>query len=417
MHVTVRRYLPSMVLLFVAAGALAGVLVLRATDRREYLYRFKASARVESPLKAIAFFESRLEAGGRGPLDLAELSGLYLAQGRISSDPAWFDRAERAAAESLTLLPTSNPARLVQARIADARHRFDEAVALASQSLAERPEPAALSQLAASHLAAGRLALALRFADEARRVRPTFEAYLLRARVLAAEGRMAEAESDLRHAVVVEDLGSPGESAQLRAFWGEMLTRDGRHAKAARLLDESLRILPGNAQALGLKGELELRQGRYEAAEALFLEAFQASRQARDLVRYARARAAGHGQPAAVQLREQAEKILRRELERDLGHRLDLVHLLLDRARPEDLQEAVRLTAAEILVRQGPEAILLRCRALVATGELEGALRELKTALAKERLGPELLGLKADIEASLGNPDRVARGQAIPDRG
>ena len=168
-------------------------------------YRF----RVASPTPAetaIAALENRTHRPDPNAFDLAELSTLYWQQGHRSGDATWYDKAEAAAKQSMKLLEAPNlQAKLNLAKVADARHEFGEAIRIAEELRRENPSPGALAVLASAYLALGDLKEAARFADEGVDARPDSGAYLMRALVLEAQGRDAEAAFDFQRAVAVED--------------------------------------------------------------------------------------------------------------------------------------------------------------------------------------------------------------------
>lgn len=396
-------------------GALAVLLVPVKSLRRQATlypgdaairYRFATGREAVVP-NSLPALEERVKKQP-GALELAELAGMYFDQGHKSGDLSWYDKAEATAKESLKKLATPNAAKLTLAKIADARHDFREAIRLAKEALNEKGSAGAIAVLVSSYLALGDLREAAIYADMAIEKRPDSGGYLMRALVLSAQGRDEEANFDFGRALVVEDLGAVEESARTRALWGRFLARRGEYAGAGALFDEALRIHPNDHLALALKGDMELRRGRYREAAALLIDAFTASKQMRYLIHYARAKALSGDATAAADLEAQAEALMRKELgEKTYGHRLDLAELLLDRARPADIAEAVALTESELSLRQSAEAYAMRARALFAAGRADEAADAVRAVLRTGVRDPEYFTLAGNIERARANAPRA----------
>ena len=372
-----------------------------------FVYRFSLSNPVPS-LKSIEALEQRLATTSGNAFDLAELATLYFQRGRETGETVWLDRAEETARRSLSLLPSPNPARLTLAKVADARHRFREAIAMALEVLKDRSSTGALGILISSHLALGEVDEAAHFADLSIERMPDLSSYLQRALVLQTQGRDDEAAFDFERAAQAEDVGNEEESARLRSLWARFLLRRGDYANADRLLRESLRIRPENHLALAIEGELELRRGSPVEAQRLFMAAFTGSRQVRYLRLYARAKAEARDSAGAEEARGQAEKLLRQDLgENGIGHRLDLAQLLVDRGRSADLQEAVKLCNDELGLRKSPELYATLSRALFGLGQLDPALSAARAALRFGTRDPEYYELAARTELAVGNRPRA----------
>lgn len=337
--------------------------------------------------------------------DLAELAGLYLERGRNTADGALLDKAEKTAKQSLAALKSPNPARLVLARLACERHDFRGALELAQAALKERGSASAVSVLVTANLALGRLAEASRLADELVDSLPTSGSYFLRALVNEAQGRDAEAALDFESAARREEPGNVLEAARLRTLWGRFYLRRGRLGEARTLVTEALRLAPTSPLVLGIAGELSLRHGRAAEAAERFMAAFSIARQTRYLVFYARARERSGDTRAADEARAQAEKFLRPDLQAGrYGHRLELVELLLDRAKPEDVAEAVKLAEAELTVRESTDAHYALARGYVAARRFDDAARAMRAALRTGVRSPELYAWASRIERERGRP-------------
>ncbi len=365
---------------------------------------------------AIRLLEARVQGPSAPPLEMAELADLYFQRAQVTGLRRDHDTAESLARRSLAVLPSPNSALITLARLADARHDFHQAIELARVSMSQRRSTAALAVLASSHLALGELEEAGRAADAAIALRPGSSPYLMRALVMQAQGRDGQAAADFTRAAHLEDLGSAELSARIRALWARFLLRRGELAGAELLLRESLRIVPKFPLALGLQGELALRSGRLKEARRLFAEAFAGARHERYLIDEARALELGGDRAGGDRLRTQVEKMVRADLAAGgLGHRLDLVELLLDRARPADRAEAVALARQEVARRPGAEVRFQLARALAGSGRPEEALAQLRAVLATGARQAEFYDLAARLERAAGSEQRAALYDELAD--
>lgn len=350
-------------------------------DARVVRYRFDPKPIADDTIDVLA---ARVAQPVASPFEMAELADLYLRRGDQ-------EKAEGLANRSLAILRTPNPSLLVLAKLANARHEFGRAVELAREALAQKRSASAYSVIATAQLATGDLVAAGDAAERALAIAPDSGTYLLFALVMQAQGRDAEAGYAFTRAAALEEHGAPAESARLRALWGRFLMRRGELVGAGVLFDEALRISPELPLAVSLKGELALRTGKLRDAKQLFDRAFAASHQLRYLMDEARAiDLAGDD---AAPLREQIEQLLRRE---GVGHRLELVELLLDRGG--DPREALALAREEVAARPSVDARLQLARALARSGATEDALAQVRVALASGAREAQLYQLASQLE-------------------
>jgi tetratricopeptide (TPR) repeat protein len=321
-------------------------------DQVRYRFTITETAPSSDPLATIPELEQRVAAPGAAPFESGELAELYLRRATTAGDPADYARAEAMARRSLAAMPAPNGAPLTLARIATARHEFRAAIALARDYLRSSDSAGAYTVLTTSYLALGELPAAAETAEIQVSEKPSSGAYLMRALVYQAQGRDAEAAYDFSRAAVVEDFGDIKEAARLRTLWGRFLLRRGDATGAQMLFTEALRLVPDDPLALGQRAELALRTGHAREARAEFERAFVGSRLVRYLMDEARAQELSGDPTAATSTRTQVEKLIRAELASSgTGHALDLVEILVDRATPADLAEAITVGTAEITRR------------------------------------------------------------------
>lgn len=383
-----------------------------APDAATVRYRFATTSASDDTNATIKALEARVQ-DGNSPFDLGDLAELYLRRAQRDGDPKDYAAAETMAQRSLAVLRTPNGAVLTLAKLASVRHQFREAIELAQHQLQQKRSAAPYGVMATAYLALGELAAATEAANTAVALKPDGNGYWTRALVLQAQGRDAEAAYDFAHAASVEQFGDPQGAARLRALWARFLLRRGELDGARRLLDEALRIVPELPLAVAYQGELALRAGHPDEASAKYEQAFAASRQVRYLIEQARAQEIAGDRTAADALRAQVEQIVRRELgEGGLGHRLDLVEVLVDRGA--QLAEAAALATEEVAKRPSADARYQLARALARSGKVAEALAQLDSALATGARDARLYALAAQLEQQRGDAARAAtlRGEA-----
>ena len=384
-----------------------------APDAAALHYRY-AIAQAGDAGDEIAALEARV-AAAPSPFDDAALADLYFRRAQLTGDPDDYERAEARAQRSLAALASPNPAVLTLARLADLRHDFRAAIDLAHRHKGR--SAGAQIILATAHLALGEPAAAAEAAEAALAIKPDTAGYLMRALVMQAQGRDAEAAHDFAAAARLEEPGDAPGAARLRALWGRFLIRRGELAGAARVLDEALRIAPDGALATGQRGELALRTGHARDAARLFEQAFIASRQVRYLIDQARAEELAGNAAAADELRDQVERIVRGDLAQGgLGHRLDLAEVLIDRGRASQLAEAVALARDEVARRASFEARFQLARALARSGAVDEADRQVRAALAAGTREAQLYELAARLATPRGDAAAAALYTRLADR-
>jgi len=382
-----------------------------------YRYRFERSTRgtIIRDLQAeIAFYQERIARDPQGGLDLASLAGTYLRMARATGDLSWYLLSEQAARRSLANLPFNNTgAILILARIAEARHDFPEALRLAAQAPGKED---ALALAVTSHLAMGAVEDAAAEADRLVARSPTLGAYTLRGLVHEARGRDEEAMADFRLALAAEEPGEAGGSAAARAYLGRLHYRRGRLEEARTLYREALRILPQHPLSLINLAELELREGRYAAAERHLAEIVTITEASPNIFDHAvlrglaRAKALAGDTGGAAGLWDEAERRLRRDVAAGtFGHRRELARLLLERGRPADGPEALALMQAEAKSRRDADTLDILGWALSRAGRWTEARAVMWEALGRGIRDAGMFYRAGLIEQALGDRDAADR--------
>lgn len=353
-----------------------------------YRYQFAREPRgsVRQALqREIEFYQTRLSYDPSSGLNLAALAGSYLRMARATGDLSWYLLAEQTAQRSLASLPFQNNGALIAlARVAEARHDFQQAIRLARQA----GNAEALSIVVTSNLAMGKIDEAARAAEILVRGGPGLTSYTLRSLVEVAQGEDEPAIIDLQRAIASEEPGEAGSSAWARTLLGRLHYRRGRLQQAAELYREALAILPQYPLALTNLAELEIRQGRSRLATQHLTEVVTVTRASPNIYDHVVLRGLARladlqgDHPRADALRRDAEARLRQDITSgQFGHRRELARLLLERGRREDIGEALALMEAEVHVRRDAETLEVLAWALSRADRLPQARQVMEEAL------------------------------------
>jgi tetratricopeptide (TPR) repeat protein len=383
-----------------------------------YRYRFEksSSGRVSLALSnEITFYQERISQNPEDGLERASLAQAYLKMARATGDASWYLQAEQTARRSLSNLPFSNyGAVLALARVAEARHDFKEAIALAQQVLQEQPgNENALSTLVTANLAMGKVDEASQAADTLVNRIPTLGSLTLRALVNQAQGKDEAAIQDFQQALAAEEPEEAGSSAWARTMLGRFYFKRGNHELAGQLYREALRILPRYPQALVSLAELETRLGRYKSAERHYSQVFISPEYPNvfdhvALHGMARMKELQGDQSGAKEQRDRAETLLRQHLDlNSFGHRRELARLLLESEESQDTAEALSLMQAEVRLRRDPETLDTLAWALFRSGRWREAKAAMREALRWGIRDAGMFYRAGSIEQKLGNDSQA----------
>ncbi len=372
-------------------------------------YKFSATSPIDASEETRAL-EKRVAEHPQA-LDLSALASHYFRQGQISGDGSLIEKAKEAAENSLRLMSFNNSSsEILLARIAESRHEFSDAIRRGMAVLKkDSGRVSVLGLLANSELAIGDLPDATEHAEQYVDRMPGLESYGLRALIYAAQGRDSEAQSDFIRALEIEDVGELKESVRIRCLFARYLLRRGEYEHASVLLNEALRALPNYHLAFLNFGEIEMRQGNFKDAAIRFQSAFESSKQLAYMIHLARAKAAMADAAGSAEIRALAETLLRNEIKNSgIGHRLDLVTLLLDRGNAEDVKEALGLAIAERESRHSSTSLLVLARAYLAAGLVTEARRTSRQILRSGIRDSDVYDQAAAIELAIGNSRQAA---------
>jgi tetratricopeptide (TPR) repeat protein len=184
----------------------------------------------------IEFLEERMKQRPDAFLEQAELAGQYLQKGKLRQQTQQLEKAKEWAESSLAVYP-NNGARVVLADLLQMEHKFAESLTILGRVLAEEPGQDEARVLAArALLAQGRPEQAAQVIEPVA-AQPLFAYRFLSGQIWEAKGDQAKAAELYKEALGRErELGSPSESARLRAVWARLEMARGDQELAEKLL-------------------------------------------------------------------------------------------------------------------------------------------------------------------------------------
>lgn len=388
-------------------------------------YRFarpESGSVTQNIRREIAFHQQKIQQQPIAGLERAALAQNYLKMARATGESSWYLLAEQMAQESLVKLPVSNNgAIVVLAKVATAKHEFQQALTLLKQL---PPESEALALLTTSHLALGNITAARASADTLVKV-PTLGNLALNALVAVAQGDDLAAIRDFKAAIAAEEPAELESSAWVRTLLGRLYYKRGQLQQAEELYQSALEILPRYSPALLNLAELAVRQWQADPtrsthrdrAIALYDRFSIVNQQAPTAYDHtalrglARVQSLQGNMTGANQTWERAIAKLRSDLT-GFGHRRELAQLLMERAQGQDLTEALALMQAEIQARQDPETWDTLAAAYLRLGQLPVAQQAIEMALKSGLRDPAISDRAAVIAQARGQSAQASKYQA-----
>ena len=273
-----------------AVSSLAvGLLLLAASAGGFYTVAFDQQARVGqeevaeasvAPLEgAISAAQERLEQVPGDYSTWAQLGSAYVEQARVTADPTYYQKAEGALQQSLTLHPEGNDAALAgQGALANARHDFVAGADAATRSLAVNPYSAtAWGVLTDARTQLGDYAGATQALQRMLELRPGIASFTRASYDAELHGDLASARSALQQALDVADGAA---EAYCRTYLGALAFSVGDLDEAEAQFAAGLRSTPGEPSLV--LGQARVRAARGDVEEAV--ESYQAVVDARPLV-------------------------------------------------------------------------------------------------------------------------------------
>jgi Tfp pilus assembly protein PilF len=423
-------WLPGLTLLFGAIAALALLklptkLPLSPPAQKPAQKPVQPSLVSEPALqREVEFYQAQLQRDPNSGLALAHLAQAYWKTGKATLDDSWYLLAEQTAMRSLSALPFDNTgAQLTLAQVAQARHDFNQAQAIAAPILKAQPKNEdARTLLVTTHLALGDLKAADALVQPLVNRMPSLEHLTLLGLVQAAQGK-PEARRTLELAITTEQVGEERASAWARVLLGQQFYQRGQMDRAAALYQEALQFAPNYPLALLHLAVLETRRGHYDKGDRLYDQVLGSQVLERQVLERQVLERSGpyastalRGKARLQQLRRQphiallnqAEGLLRGKAD-SFGHRRELAQLLLDRNQNQDNTEALQLMQAEIQQRRDAQTLTVYARSLAQSDRLVEAKAAIAEALGSGQKTAGRLLLAAQIEQRLGNPAQASQ--------
>lgn len=398
------------------AAAAAAVLLfggaVRGGDGSAPVARVASNAAAAAQLEAgfgageTAKLIERLETAAADPRSLTFLGLAYHQRARETGDPGLYAPAERSLRRALELDADHAPAVRALAALAATRHRFDEALVLATRATRLEPHNAAAYGIVGdANLELGRYDAAFAAFDRQMALKPTVSAYarISYARELLGDTHGAVAAMSL----AVDAAASTKEpAAWSRVQLGHLYA--GRHpGRAEKLYREALAVVPNYAAASAALGAVAAARGDDAAAIRLYRAALDEAPDpgyAAALGDVLAGRGDAAGAERAYARAEELEALFARN-----GGRNELETALFDLDRDRNLADALSRARAGYRSRPSIEGAHVLARALYKNGRCAEARVYSRAAL---RLGTPDVGALFDlarIERCLGNDAAAAR--------
>ena len=418
---TQRRIFKGLVFSSVILGGLS-LSVFVSQKSNPYTYSFAEvmpNAQRLVPLEnELAFYQERIQQHPDG-LTQAALASTYFKMAQATGQSHWYLKADHMAEQSLSTLPHNNQeALLIRARVAEAKHDFPTAIALAKQVLQDVPHHHnAISVLITSYLGQGNIPEADRLAVQLVNQIPTVASYTLRSQVAIAKGNDDEAIRNFQLALAAEESNELGSSEKLRVLWGKFARSRGDVFQSRKLLESALKISPQSSQVLVELANLDKREGHYQAASNRYQQVFHSQQAA-----HTHDHEAAIGQAELYQLQgkeaearrfwAQAEHAIRDHGELEtFGHQREFAQLLLKRGDQADVNEALELMESEVQRRQDHETLDTLAWALSRQNRWQEALKTLQTAMDRGANAPVMYYRAAAIARQLNQLDLAQQYQ------
>lgn len=333
-----------------------------------------------------------------------------LEQARVSRLTRDYEVAEASLRRAVEARPADVEAKVALARSLSARHAFADALELADEVLADRPDhPGALALRGDVRLAVGDVVGAAVDHRRLHSVAPGPASLVRLAHGLEESGdpRTAldlvdRAVAELEREESAQGVDPSGETA---AWYRWRLADLHRHlgdtATARPLFEEALRIQPGYVLALDGLVDVAITEHRLDDAAALL-----ASWPEGSTIRIEAALAVAEADDDQLAIRGlRAQLIAALESEDRIASGLDLAGALLDASTRAD--EALELTTDELTRRTNAATLAVHARALHVNGRLDEALTTIEQMLATGTNEPDRIAVAADVFVAAGQVDRL----------
>ncbi|SDY76010.1 Tetratricopeptide repeat-containing protein [Modestobacter sp. DSM 44400] len=258
------------------ASIVAGGLLLVAAAAAFYTVQFDKQAvagqeqaagpAVDPLVAAITAAQQRLEQVPGDYTTWAQLGSAYVERARITADPTYYDKADGALQQSLTLHPDGNDTALIgQGALANARHDFAGAAAFGEQAVQLNPYSAtAWGVLTDARTQLGDYPGATDALQRMLRLRPGIASFTRASYDAELHGDLVNARSALEQAL--ETAQGDSDEAYCRTYLGALAFSTGDLDEAAAQYDAGLEADPGEPTLLLGQARVLAARGKSDAA-------------------------------------------------------------------------------------------------------------------------------------------------------
>ena len=208
------------------------------------------------------------------PTAYNQLAVLYMRRSRQTGDFSFNIKAETAINRALEFAPVDAAARKLKASLHLSFHRFNEAAALATQLLKEFPDDSFLyGVLTDAYMELGDYALAVEAGQKMVDLKPGTASYARVAQLRSLHGDHAGALESMTQAARSADPKEPETQSWCLVQLGDEYWKTGEFARAEKVYDEALSVLPGYFLALASKGRVMAARNDLDGAEKFLIDA------------------------------------------------------------------------------------------------------------------------------------------------
>ena len=338
---------------------------------------------------------------------LTFLSQMYLQRGRLTGDVQTYLQAAAAAEQAVGLAPNDRTARTLAAGIRYTTHDFASAEQAARALVAERPTDAGpLAVLGDAQLELGDYVGATTTYGQLAASSPDAAAASVRqARLAFIQGRLADADRLAGAAKGQADASAFGDIGlgYYSVFEGQLDLDRGLYDDAAREYEQALREAPGYHIALAGLAKARAAQGRTKDAIALYQRAIAVVPQPDYLANLGDLyHLTGHDAPAHTQYGT-VEVIVKLAAINQQVYNRQLAMYYADHDLKVD--EALRLTSAELSVRKDVYGYDAQAWALYKNGRFQDARTAARQALSQHTPDAKIWYHAGLIDQALGDDD------------
>ena len=332
------------------------------------------------------------------------LAAVLLRQARVDSEPALAREAESIVRTALDRYPLDYQTRRMLATVLLSQHRFRDAIAIAEETRARKPDDAwNHGVLGDAYLELGEYAAASAAYDAMMRIRPSAQAYARVAHALELSGDLERALETMRMSAEATSAHDPEALAWHYAQLGHLHFELGRLDDADREYRRAAFTFPGHPYALAGQIRVAAAAGRYHAALALARPLLEQTGSPEIAAQVGDLHAALGDAAAAARYYDEAERLERDGWEWEEPQPASLARLLGDRDRRAD--EAVALAKRALARRRdifSEDALAWAC---FRAGRVEEAAAASARALRTGARDRRILYHAAAIRHALGDDD------------